>query len=67
MTDPKQTQAEETPKPKRKRELIDTGEPDNRTFVVVMVVAAVVVVAAFAYFMIFHFHDTFYERVIVEK
>jgi len=54
-------------KPKRERKYIETGEPDNKLFTVIMIVCALLLVGGFAYFMIFNFHDMFFTKVIAQK
>lgn len=63
MTDEQNTASSASPRPPRK--YTETGEPDNKGLLVVLGIICLIVFGAFAYFMIFHFHDTFFEKVVV--
>lgn len=53
--------------PKPPRKYIETGEPENKGLMIVVGIACVLVFCVFGYFMFFHFHDMFFQKVIVEK
>ena len=58
--------AEQAPAPKRKRELIEPGEADLKGWFIGLAIVLLLAAAGFVYFMVFHFHDTFYEKQVVE-
>ncbi len=64
MTD-EQTPASPSPKPPRK--YVETGEPENKGLMIIVGVVCLIVFCAFMYFMFFHFHDMFFQKVVVEK
>lgn len=67
MSDVSDDSASKPPATKRPRQYVETGEPDNKLFTTLMVIMAVLVLAGFAYFMIFKFHDVFFETAVVQK
>ncbi|HTL48211.1 MAG TPA: hypothetical protein VL688_09175 [Verrucomicrobiae bacterium] len=68
MADPTETPEAEPPqKPKRQRELIEPGEPDNKAFATIMIIAAVLVLGGFALFMVFCFQGMFFEKIVAAK
>ncbi len=62
---------EQSPSPqvpkKPERKYIETGEPDNKAFMIGAGIVVLIVFAIFAYFMIFHFYGMFFQKVVVEK
>lgn len=56
----------ETPKtPKKERQYREIGEPSNKGVFIIFGVIIAIAALGFAYFMIFHFNDTFYEKKVV--
>ncbi len=55
-----------TPK-KPERKYIETGEPENKGLMIGVGVVVLIVFGIFVYFMLFHFHDMFFQKVVVEK
>lgn len=67
MSDISNDSGSKPPPPRRPRQYVETGEPDNKAFTLIMIGLAVLVVAGFAYFMIFKFHGVFFEPAVVQK
>ena len=50
---------------KPQKKYVEPGEPSNKGVLLALGACCLLVVAAFAYFMIFHFRDVFYEKQVV--
>lgn len=60
------TASEQNVKKRRERQYIEPGEASMKGWFITLGVVLLLAAGGFIYFMTFHFHDTFYEKQVVE-